>query len=181
MCQEWVLSLYVFQPTNTSKWFLTIVCHYFILLAQMERNLPAMQETRVWSLGWEDPLEKGMAIHSSIFAWRIPRTEKPGWLQFVELQRVGHDWVTNTYTHSLIDSYDSIATCTPNSGICRAAVLQNSRCEGCFLELATCPVLYRPGVQPSTAGFDFLTFVHFMLLCILFHIPGFLGSSSDLC
>ena len=47
-------------------------------VAQMIRNLPAMQETRVQSLGWEDSLEKGMAIHSSILAWRIPWTEKPG-------------------------------------------------------------------------------------------------------
>ena len=46
-------------------------------VAQMVKNLPAMQETRVQSLGWEDPLEKGMAIHSSIHAWRIPWTEKP--------------------------------------------------------------------------------------------------------
>ena len=45
------------------------------------KNLPAVQETQVWSLGWEDPLEKGMATHSSILAWRIPGTEKPGGLQ----------------------------------------------------------------------------------------------------
>jgi len=50
------------------------------------KNLPAMQETRVRSLGWEDPLEKGMATHSSILAWRIPQTEEPGRLQFLELQ-----------------------------------------------------------------------------------------------
>ena len=50
-----------------------------------------MQETRVQSLGQEDPLKKGMAIHSSVLAWRIPWTEKPGGLQFVGLQRVGHD------------------------------------------------------------------------------------------
>ena len=50
-----------------------------------------MQETRVPSLGWEDPLEKGMATHSSILAWRIPQTEEPGGLQSVGLQRVGHD------------------------------------------------------------------------------------------
>ena len=50
-------------------------------LAQMVKNLPAMQETQVWSLGWEDPLEKGMAIHSNILAWRIPWTEKSGGLQ----------------------------------------------------------------------------------------------------
>ena len=66
-------------------------------VAQVVRNLPAMQETRVQSLGWEDPLEKGMAIHSSILAWIIPCTEKPGRLQFVGLQRVGHNLVTNTH------------------------------------------------------------------------------------
>ena len=48
------------------------------LVAQMVKNLPAMQETWVLSLGWEDPLEKEMATHSSILAWRIPWTEKPG-------------------------------------------------------------------------------------------------------
>ena len=60
-------------------------------VAQRVKNLPAMQETRVQSLGQEDPLEKGMAIHSSILAWRIPWTEVPGRLQPVGLQRVGHD------------------------------------------------------------------------------------------
>ena len=53
-------------------------------VAQMVKNLPAMQETRVQSLGQEDPLEKGMAIHSSILAWRIPWTEEPGELQSIE-------------------------------------------------------------------------------------------------
>ena len=61
------------------------------LVAQTVENLSAMQETRVQALGWEDPLEKGMATHSSILAWRIPWTEKPGGLQFVGLQRVGHN------------------------------------------------------------------------------------------
>ena len=50
-----------------------------------------IQETQVQSLGWEDPLEKGMATHSSILAWRIPCTEDPGRLQSTGLQRVGHD------------------------------------------------------------------------------------------
>ena len=54
-------------------------------------NLPAMQETWVPSLGWEDPLEKEIANHSSILAWRIPCIEEPGGLQFRGLQRVGHD------------------------------------------------------------------------------------------
>jgi len=53
------------------------------LVAQMVRNLPAMQETWVQSLGWEDPLERGMATHSDVLVWRIPWTEDPGKLQFV--------------------------------------------------------------------------------------------------
>jgi len=62
----------------------------------MVKNLPSMQETWVRSLGQEDPLEKEMAIHSSILAWRIPWTEDPGGLQSMGLQRVGHDRATNT-------------------------------------------------------------------------------------
>ena len=52
-------------------------------MAQMERNLPAMQETRVRSLHWEDPLEKGMATYSSILAWKMPQTKEPGGLYIV--------------------------------------------------------------------------------------------------
>ena len=61
------------------------------LFAQTVKDLPAMQETRVLSPGQEDPLEKEMATHSSILAWRILWTEKPGWLQSMGWQRVGHD------------------------------------------------------------------------------------------
>ena len=57
-----------------------------------------MQDTQVRTLGWGNPLEKGMATRSSIVAWRIPWTEEPGWLQSVRFQRVRHDWVTNTFT-----------------------------------------------------------------------------------
>ena len=60
-------------------------------MAQTVKKLPAMQETQVQSLGPEDPLEKGMAIHSSILAWRIPWTEEPGGLQSMGSQKVGHD------------------------------------------------------------------------------------------
>ena len=60
------------------------------LVAQMVKNLPARQETWVPSLGGEDPLEEGMATHSSILAWRIPRTEEPGGLQSMGPKRVGH-------------------------------------------------------------------------------------------
>ena len=55
------------------------------------KNPPAMQEMQVQSLDWDDPREKGMATHSSIHAWRIPRTEEPGGLQCIESQRVGHN------------------------------------------------------------------------------------------
>ena len=65
-------------------------------VAQMVKNLPAMPETWVWSLGPEDPLEKGMAIHSSIL-WRIPWIQEPDELQFVGLQRVRYDWATNPH------------------------------------------------------------------------------------
>ena len=64
-------------------------------VAQMVKNLPAMQEARIQSLGQEDPLEKGMATHSSILAWRIPWTEEPGWVQSVGLQRVGRTQLSN--------------------------------------------------------------------------------------
>ena len=61
------------------------------VVAQIINNLPAMQETGVQSLGWEDPLEKEMATHSSILAWRIPWTEEPGGLQPIGSQRVRHN------------------------------------------------------------------------------------------
>ena len=60
-------------------------------MAQMVKNLPAMQETWVRSLGWEEALEKEMATHSSTLAWKIPWTEEPGGLQSVGFQRVKHD------------------------------------------------------------------------------------------
>ena len=68
--------------------------HWASLGAQTVKNPPAMQETWVRSLGWEDPLEEGVATHPSILSWRIPRTEGPGGLQSVGWQRVGHDLVT---------------------------------------------------------------------------------------
>ena len=71
------------------------------LVAQTVKNLPAMQETQIRSLGQEDPLEEGMATHSSILAWRIPWTEEPGRLQSTGSQRVGHDWATVTYSLNL--------------------------------------------------------------------------------
>ena len=67
------------------------------LVTQSVKIPPAVQETWVQSLGWEDPLEKEMVTHSSILAWKISWTEEPGGLQSMGSQRVGHDWATNTY------------------------------------------------------------------------------------
>ena len=78
----------------------------------MVKKLPSTWETWVGSLGQEYPLEKGMAIHCSILAWRIPWTKEPGRLQFKGLQSIGHDWATNTHTQlnitKLSDSCDLI-------------------------------------------------------------------------
>ena len=76
--------------------YIHVVCTFFIhsyplLVAQKVKNLPAMWETWVRSLGREDPLEERMAAHSSILAWRIPWTEETGGLQAIGLQRVRHD------------------------------------------------------------------------------------------
>ena len=82
----WVWSVY---NTHTS----------LSLVVQMGNNPPATQETWIQSLSWEAPLEKEMAAHSSILAWRIPQTEEPGGLQALWLQRVSHYWETHTHTY----------------------------------------------------------------------------------
>ena len=95
------------------------------LMVQHTKNLPAKQETQempVQSLGQKDPLEEGMATHSSILAWRIPWTEEPGGLQSMGLQRAGHDWATFTSLHiprkkrktDMVDSYQYQPWCAPS-------------------------------------------------------------------
>ena len=79
---------------------LLFVWLFLIAMAQIIKNLPAMQETWIQYLGQEDPLESEMATHSSILAWRSPRTEEPGRLQSMVLQRVGQGWATNTFIRS---------------------------------------------------------------------------------
>ena len=69
------------------------------VVAQMVKHLSAMQETRVRSLGQEDPLEKETSAHSSSLAWKIPWMEEPGRLQFMRLRRVGHDWATSLHLY----------------------------------------------------------------------------------
>ena len=77
------------------KWVWLLKRGLASLVSQRVKHLPAVQETWVRSLGWEDPLEKKMATHSSILAWRIPWTEEPGGLQSMGSQRVGDDWATS--------------------------------------------------------------------------------------
>ena len=69
----------------------------YSLVAEMVKHLSTMQETQDWALGWEDPLEKEMAIHSSTIAWKISWTEEPGRLQSIGSQRVRHDWATSLH------------------------------------------------------------------------------------
>ena len=71
-------------------------------VAQWVKNPPAMQETQIQSLGWEDPLEEGMATHSSNLAWRILWTEEPGGLHSIRVQRVGHDGSLLARMHILL-------------------------------------------------------------------------------
>ena len=83
---------------NLAMFHYSNICEYsnlkngfYSYLPQMVKNLPAVQEAQIQSLDLEDPLEKGMATHSSIVAWRIPWTEEPGRLQSMQSQRVGHN------------------------------------------------------------------------------------------
>ena len=87
------------QGLYTENTFPIIVNHTTVegsLVVQTVKNLPAMRETKVQPLDWEDPLEKEMATHSSILAWRISWTEEPGGLQSLGSQRIRHNSVTNT-------------------------------------------------------------------------------------
>ena len=85
-----------FSPKHL--FFLTAIRLRASLVAQTVKNLPAIQESQVWSLGWEDPLEKDMATHPSILVWRGPWAEEPSRLQSMGSQRVGHNWAASTFT-----------------------------------------------------------------------------------
>ena len=94
----------------------------------MIEQLPVMLETRVQSLGRENPLEKEMATHSSILAWEIPWTEEPGGLHSMGSQRVKHDWVTNTHTNHIQCIHHSVQfSCSVMSDSLRPHELQHTR------------------------------------------------------
>ena len=103
-CSSWSIwnsQVYVFEVWIKKFSTLILNCVYvFVICVGLRlKHPPAMWETWVRSLDWEDPLGKEMAIHSSILAWRIPWTEEPGGLQSTGSRRVGHDYVTSL-THS---------------------------------------------------------------------------------
>ena len=90
-----ILTFYVGDPGLIPRQCMPLAARHFTfwasLVAQMVKNLPVMKENWVQSLGREDPLEKGMATHSSILTWEIPWAEEPGWLQCMGSQRVAHE------------------------------------------------------------------------------------------
>ena len=93
---------HVYMPEKASVISMQLNDQVSSPVAQTVKNLPAMQETWVQSLGQEDLLQEEMATHSSVLAWKILWTEEPGRLQSIGLQPVGHSWVTNTkYLHTV--------------------------------------------------------------------------------
>ena len=92
----WTLSFSSFSSASSSPFLCMCLQIRASLVGQTVKNPLAMQETWVPSLGGEDPLEEGVATHSSVLAWRIPWTEEPGGLQSTGLQRVRQDWATST-------------------------------------------------------------------------------------
>ena len=111
MCGFFFCVLYYVPSVHISVYmpikYILITVSWSSLVAQIIKTLPSMQETQVQSLGQRDPLENGMATHSSTFAWRISWTEKPGGLQSMGLQRVGHDWASNTLIYFKKWKYDA--------------------------------------------------------------------------
>ena len=117
------------------------------LVALMVKNPPAMQETRVRSLGQEDPLEKGMATHSSILAWRIPWTEETGRLLFMGSQRVRHDQATNVFTFMWI----------------WAAILANTKEYANHQTIHSSPMLVKLCLKSCMLGFSIMQTKNFQM------------------
>ena len=111
------------------------------LVAQMVKNPPAMLETGVWSLGWKDPLEKEMTIHTSTLAWRIPWIQEPAGLQSTGLQRVRHDWATNTHTTSPIQA-SLVVQMVKNLPAMKETWVQSLGQRGVWLDMTKCSTYY---------------------------------------
>ena len=131
------------------------------LMAQMVKNLPAVWETWVPSLGREDPMEKGMGTHPSMLVWRIPWTEEPGGVQSLGSNRVRYDWVTNTNTYpvpiaSVSQSVQSLSRvrvfATPWIAVRQASLsITNSRS---LLQLMPSSRWYHPAISSSVVPFS---------------------------
>ena len=103
-----------FTETFTTMINLSLVVLFVLwasLVAQMVKNPPAVQETQVWSLGREDPLEKGMAIHSGILIWKIPWTEEHGRLQSMGSKSIRHNWVTKQQAPEILNYSQTSRSC----------------------------------------------------------------------
>ena len=157
-CVSFPLLMVARRHLKTDLWE-QLVTNWASLVYQTVKNLPTLQETRVWSLGWENLLEKGMATPSSILAWRIPRTEEPGGLLSMGSQRVRHNW-----TLALSIPYFSHGKLKAAHHIEISLVRMDEGCFTIFIPLlihslvsllfcwsfpATCPVLPWGHFQPS--------------------------------
>ena len=140
-----VLQAFLLYNQKTSSWCLSVpfkAC----LVAQMAKNLSAMPETHVWSLGWEDPLEKEMATHSSILSWNIPWTEEPDRLESMGSQRVRHNSATKQQKHQQAFFIYIFSACVKaEKKMLKIIELHNSRCL-----LKTFLIILPYGTPPPT-------------------------------
>ena len=149
----------------------------------MVKNLPAMWETQVWSLGWEDLLEKWMSTHSSILAWRSPWTEEPGGLQSMGLQRVRHDWATFTSLEG-VDKGGEDGIQIKGTGV----LFSNSQMELALIiiqenknKIKTWPGIHSPRNLPSLPQPHALPHPSFSFPFLLSSPFPFSSSSTSLC
>ena len=140
----------------------------------MVKRLPTIRETRVQSLGWEDLLDKDVATHSSILAWKIPWMEEPGRLQSMESQRVGHNWATSlSLNPETVLRQDTLLLynpkeCREGKKVCPFFLLENSRPLspwGPLDSLSTCL-----GNDSLWESLIIDAWVHVMLLFVFFYL-----------
>ena len=128
-------------------------------MAQRVKRLPTMQETWIWFLGGEDPLEKEMATHSSTLAWKIPWTEEPGGLQSMGSQRVRHDWTTSPSPFLIFHCVYVPLLSYPS--ICR----WTSRLLSCPLYKQCCNELCKYILAPKFISHIYIQFLSMKICC----------------
>ena len=124
------------------------------LVAQILKHLPVTWETQVWSLGQEDPLEKKMATHSSILAWRIWWREEPGRLQSMESQKVGQDWATSLHFMQMSNSWIQNLQLTGEVWESKISLKVINRC--CRSVTKSSPTLSSHRLQPARLPVHYL-------------------------